>query len=240
MPRFSAACGDRDRTINLFGDDVDARVGESVSRFGLLLRFPPSAVPDHGRRRLRIDGLRAERKGVDRPHQLRDLEAALKAQLAGLADMRGGNACEIHAAVAVGPIGADILRCLEAACMQDGHVGMFLAHLDGVVEIAIAGRKDDLVAAGDQSLHHPFDLGGFRNELKGRRGHAGHVLLDIFAPVVHRGVVAGVRGRPDIDEADLVLGGAGVASAAAPNKASAAKRIEKSICHLLLNARCCA
>ena len=40
--------------------------------------------------------------------------------------------------------------------MQDGHVGMFFADLDGVVEIAVAGCEDDLVAARDQALHHPL------------------------------------------------------------------------------------
>jgi len=83
---------------------------------------------------------------------------------------------------------------------------MFFADLDGVVEIAVAGCEDDLVAARDQALHHPLDLGGFRNELERSRGDTGQMLLDIFAPVVHRGVVAGVRGRPDIDESDFVLG----------------------------------
>ena len=62
------------------------------------------------------------------------------------------------------------------------------------------------MAAGDQPFHHAFDLRGFGNELEGRGGDAGHVLLDILAAQIHRRVVAVVGGRADIDEADLVVG----------------------------------
>jgi hypothetical protein len=62
------------------------------------------------------------------------------------------------------------------------------------------------MAAGNQPFHHPFDLGRFRNQFEGGRGYTGHMLFDILAAEIHRGVVAIVGGRPDIDEADLVFG----------------------------------
>ena len=197
---------DGDRAVHLLGDHVDAEIGKSVGGFGFLLRLPPAAVPDHGRGDLRVDRLGAEREGVYGTHQLRDLKSALEAKLAAFADMSGRYPGEIHAGVAVGPVGADVLRGLEPAGMQDGDVRMLLADLDGVVEIAVAGGEDDLVAAGNQPLHDAFHLGRFGNELEGGRGHAGHVLFDILAAEIHRRVVAEVGGRADIDKADFVFG----------------------------------
>src|SRR3954465_14482405 len=104
---FLGNLGDGDGTVDLLGAHVDAGVGKGVGRLRLLLRLPPSAVPDYRRRRLGVHGLSAEGKGVHRAHQLRNLEAALEAELAGLAEMTCGDAREIHAAIAVGPIGAD-------------------------------------------------------------------------------------------------------------------------------------
>ena len=104
--------GDRDRAIDLFGDDIDAGVGEdALARF-----WSPFAAPHHPAPfqttvvvTFGLYGLRAEGKGIDRSHQLRDLKATLEAKFAALADMGCRNTREIHAGVTVRPIGSDIL-----------------------------------------------------------------------------------------------------------------------------------
>jgi hypothetical protein len=135
-----------------------------------------------------------------------NLKSALKAELAALGDVSRGHAGEIHAGIAVRPIGADVLGRLETARVQDRHLRVLLTDLDRVIEIAVAGGEDDLVAARDQPFHDAFDLCRFRNKFEGRRGNAGHVLFDILPAEIHRGVIAKVGGRTDIDEADFIVG----------------------------------
>lgn len=91
--------------------------------------------------------------------------------------------------------------------MKKRDLGVFLTKLDGVVEVAVAGRENDGVTGIDQALHAAFDFCCLRDRLESGGRHAGNRRFDLLAADIHGHVVSIVGGWADIDESDFLVAG---------------------------------
>ena len=87
------------------------------------------------------------------------------------------------------------------------HLRILLRHLQGVVQVAVAGGEDHLDAGAHHALHDPLHIGIFRDVLEVDGFHVVQMLFQVQSALILSVVVAVIGFGSDVNEAHLGLGG---------------------------------
>ena len=126
-------------------------------RFGGFLGFVgpvPGVDPFYMHPGLGVDGLDAQRKGVDVTHHLGNRKRADITDLVGFGQRTGHHPVEVIGLIELREIGAHIFVPLEPGTVHEMLVRIFGAGFDGIFHVAETGCKDDVAFF---ALNQPVD-----------------------------------------------------------------------------------
>ncbi|CDN44643.1 hypothetical protein BN871_FF_00060 [Paenibacillus sp. P22] len=179
---------------------VRAFVQQADRRLPFRRRIVPGVGPDDAYFGVGVDALRSEGKGVQVVNDLRNRERPDIADEVLFRHLAGRDAGQVAGFIVASEVGAHVVRRFIARRMLENDFGELLRHVQRVVHIAEAGRKDDVMVLR-QLGDDPLGVRAFRDVLDGIRLDA-CLLFHIFAAIVMLVGPAAVSWRPDVDKGD--------------------------------------